>query len=286
MTGSPSRWLWLMPWRRPWSLAVKVGLLNIGLCAALAVALTWLGTYRAIAGLQEQAEAALAADARVVADGVDGWHAQRMAQLKSLANMRVLRGYLEHPTTMRAATPRTRPRRPDQPQQRRQRCRLHRARGPDAGRSSPAAIPATSARTSPSATTSRRRCKGRPFISGVSISTITNAPSIFHSVPVRSEQGVVLGVLRSRSRLDWVQQIVQSAHGRVGAGATGVLLDESGLVISSSVHPDWQLRPVVPLSPELPALRSRATSAGATTRPRPLDQQDLSRPSASRSGRS
>ena len=28
--------------------------------------------------------------------------------------------------------------------------------------------------------------KGRPFISGVSISTITDAPSIFHAVPVRA----------------------------------------------------------------------------------------------------
>src|SRR4051795_9982832 len=75
------------------SLALKVGLLNIGLCAALAVALTWLGAYRAFGGLQEQAEAALAADARVVADGIDGWHAQRMSQLQALANMHLVRNY-------------------------------------------------------------------------------------------------------------------------------------------------------------------------------------------------
>jgi C4-dicarboxylate-specific signal transduction histidine kinase len=91
--------------------------------------------------------------------------------------------------------------------------------------------------------------RGRPFISGVSISTITDAPSIFHSVPVRSEHGGVVGALRSRSKLDWVQQVVHSADGRVGAGATGVLLDESGLVIGSSVHPEWLLRPIVPPSP-------------------------------------
>ena len=37
-------------------------------------------------------------------------------------------------------------------------------------------------------------------ITGVSISTITNVPAIFHSVPVRGEQGQILGVLRSRSK--------------------------------------------------------------------------------------
>src|SRR5262249_5664834 len=81
--------------RRSWRLAVKIGLLNIALCAALAVALTWLGTYRAVNGLQEQAEAALGADARAVADGVDAWHAERMRQLRALAGIRVVRAYLQ-----------------------------------------------------------------------------------------------------------------------------------------------------------------------------------------------
>src|SRR3954468_1360180 len=78
-----------------WSLAVKVGLLNIGLCAALAVALTWLGTYRGFTGLEEQAEVSLGADARVVADGVDNWHALRIAQLKALGNMHLVRAYAD-----------------------------------------------------------------------------------------------------------------------------------------------------------------------------------------------
>src|SRR4051812_31854641 len=62
-----------------WSLAVKVGLLNIGLCAALAFVLTGLATYRGFTGLERQAEIALAADAGIVADGVDNWHALRVA---------------------------------------------------------------------------------------------------------------------------------------------------------------------------------------------------------------
>src|SRR3954468_22915802 len=87
-----------------WSLAVKVGLLNIGLCAALAFVLTGLATYRGFTGLERQAEVALAADAGIVADGVDNWHAQRVAQLKALANMHLLQDYATADDDTRALT--------------------------------------------------------------------------------------------------------------------------------------------------------------------------------------
>src|SRR5262249_1117807 len=111
--------------------------------------------------------------------------------------------------------------------------------------------------------------RGRPFISGVSISTITNAPAIFHSVPIRGDSGELVGVPRSRSKLDWVQQLVQSAQSRVGTGATGVLLDESGLVISSSARPSWLLRPVVPLSPAVSAALASDKRWGNNPAPEP-----------------
>ena len=230
MTPVSTQWWRTLLLKRHWSLAARIGLLNIGLCAALAISLTWLGTYRAVNELEEQAEAALAADARVVADGVDGWPAQRMAQLKSLANMRILRGYLESDENQRADT-------------------RGLVRDALTSHNSVASDVDSIALADPTGTFIassnvgdigqnvgqrdyfQEAMRSRPFISGVSISTITDAPSIFHSVPVRSESGGVVGVLRSRSKLDWVQQVVQSADGRVGVDATGVLLDESGLAL-------------------------------------------------------
>ena len=40
-------------------------------------------------------------------------------------------------------------------------------------------------------------------------------------------------------------------RGRVGAGATGLLIDDQGLVIASAQDPNWLLRPIVPLSTEV-----------------------------------
>ena len=43
--------------------------------------------------------------------------------------------------------------------------------------------------------------QGREFISGVTISSITGKPAIFHSVPIRNAANTVVGVLRARSSL-------------------------------------------------------------------------------------
>src|SRR5205807_2535710 len=90
---------------------------------------------------------------------------------------------------------------------------------------------------------------GREFVSGVTISGITNKPALYHSVPIRDAAGMVVGVLRARSSLITLTQIVQAADDRLGAGADGVLLDANGLVIANTVDDGWLLRPTVPLSP-------------------------------------
>jgi hypothetical protein len=64
----------------------------------------------------------------------------------------------------------------------------------------------------------RNAMAGDTFITGVSVSTITNAPSIFHSAPVKSADGSVLGVVRSRATLTEVQNSVRAAGNRLGAG--------------------------------------------------------------------
>ncbi|MCC7367924.1 MAG: EAL domain-containing protein [Chloroflexi bacterium] len=256
------------------SLAARIGLLNIMLCATLAVALTWLGTYRAIRGLDEQAQAALTADARGVASGIDAWHAQRMNQLRALASMHVIGDFV-------LTAPEQRPARLEPIFDI---LRGHASIAPDVDSIALAdangTFIASSSPTDIGQNVSQRdyfaeAMFGRPFISGVSISTITNAPSIFHSFPVTNERGIVVGILRSRSKLDWVQGIVQSAQARVGAGATGILLDESGLVISSSSDPSWLLRPIVPLQPTVSAALASDKRWGNNPAPGPLGEADL-----------
>jgi C4-dicarboxylate-specific signal transduction histidine kinase len=117
--------------------------------------------------------------------------------------------------------------------------------------------------------------QGKTFITGVSISTITNAPSVFHSAPVKNASGKVIGVIRSRSSLDYVMRVVAVAKNRVGAGGTGVLLDQDGLVIATNVDPQWLLRPVIPLKPEVNAAMVKDKRWGNAEQPAPLGESDL-----------
>ena len=115
----------------------------------------------------------------------------------------------------------------------------------------------------------------RPYITSVAVSTLTNKPSIFFSAPVLSTAGKVLGVVRSRSSLAGVEKAVADARDRTGAGATGILLDPSGLVIADSEHADWQQRPIVPLPTDRLDALLKGKQWGNNSAPEPLNEQDL-----------
>jgi methyl-accepting chemotaxis protein len=93
--------------------------------------------------------------------------------------------------------------------------------------------------------------QGREFVSGVTISPITNRPSLYHSVPIRNAAGTVVGVLRARSSLVTLTQVVHAAAGRLGSGANGVLLDAHGLVIANTLDEGWLMRPTVSLTADV-----------------------------------
>ena len=57
---------------RTWPLAVQMVIVSVGVAAALAVLLTAMGYYLAARGLRTEAAIALAADARVVTDAIEG----------------------------------------------------------------------------------------------------------------------------------------------------------------------------------------------------------------------
>src|SRR5437870_6772978 len=87
--------------------------------------------------------------------------------------------------------------------------------------------------------------------------------------------GQVLGVVRSRSSLNAVQQAVAQAQGRTGVGARGVLIDDHGLVIADSANPDWLLRPITPLAPDVSDALVKGKQWGNNPPAEPLAESDL-----------
>jgi len=232
-----------------WSLATKTTAMCVALGALLAAALMLQGYSFAAEGLREQAEAALGSDARLVHDFVDGWNAQRLTELRALSRLAAVRSVAAgkaNAASMAAAAE---------------------ALASIAASSKDVDSIAicddrgnimlnTNGDDAKSGTSNvrfrdyfQRAALGEEFISGVSISTLSGKPAIFHSVPVL-EGGHVVGVLRSRAGLSSVQAAVAAAKDRTGAGAQGILLDEDGLVIANSIADDWLLHPIVAVSAE------------------------------------
>ncbi len=253
-------------------LGTKVLLLCVGIAAALAAALTALGYSKARAGLREQAEDAMTAEAKGVGDAIDRWNEGRLRVLQALAASLALRHALQpvRPADAAAAD---------------EALSIAAATEPDVDSIGVLDLRGTFIRSSnpkdPGQNVAQRdyfqnALRGLNWTSGVSISTITDAPSIFHSAPVRSEQGEVIGVIRSRSSLREIEGLVNSARGRVGTGAVGVLIDEQGLLITSSASPEWRLKPIVQLSKDVLGTLLKDKRWGKKTEPpAPLGDKDL-----------
>jgi methyl-accepting chemotaxis protein len=255
-------------------LGLRVTVLCVSLSAMLAVGLTWLGYTQARQGLSEQAQATLAADARTVVQGIDGWHNVRVDMLRTLAQL---------PTAQRILAS-------DTPT-------------PEDLQDAQAILNAADKRVNAvdSVTFTNREAKaildsdpkgvgnnvsardyfqgpmtGQPiFITSVTVSTITNQPTLFHSAAVTGSDGARIGIVRTRASIDEVEQIVAQAQGRAGAGAQGILLDENGLVIASTVDPTWQGRPIVPLDPEASKALNAKKRWGNAAEPVPLTETEL-----------
>jgi diguanylate cyclase (GGDEF)-like protein/PAS domain S-box-containing protein len=240
-----------------------------GLAAALAVGLTAMGYVQAAQGLREQAEATLSSDALVVTTSIDDWNSQRLASLATLARLpaiqQTLSGSLDH-TTLRGTLEAMETARDGAETMElidRSGVVLFSKRSNDIGGDLRARdevrIPLD---------------EQRPFISRVSLLPGRRAV-IYHGVPVLDGAGVLLGALRARSSLETIEQVVESAENRTGAGAVGLLLDEQGLVLVNSQHPEWLMRPSVPLSADITAQLVAVRMWGADAAPDPLDQPDL-----------
>ena len=235
---------------RAWPVATKIVGLCVGVAAAVAVGLTTLGYTQAASGLKQQAEAALWSDGLVVANQVDAWNDKRLIDVQSLAALPAVRRALENganadPADVQAAQ---------------DAMNVVRAAGDDVlsislmdagGTIQMSTLAPNVGKNLKQRDYFQASMAGKNFISGVAIALTDGQTSLFRSAPVYGSDGHVIGVMQGRSSVEAMQKMIDQARGRVGAGATGLLIDDQGLVIASGQDPRWLLRPIVTLSPDV-----------------------------------
>lgn len=79
---------------------------------------------------------------------------------------------------------------------------------------------------------------GAVFVSDPSYSVITNRPALFLAAPVKTSNGVLVGVVRSRLNLTQIWDLVESDAGSVGRGASSMLIDDYGIRLAVSETKD------------------------------------------------
>jgi methyl-accepting chemotaxis protein len=232
---------------RTWPVATKLVALCIGIAIAMAVGLTALGYTQAAAGLKQQAEAGLGSDGLLVANQVDAWNAKRLSDVQALAALPAVRRALEGGEAVN----------PKSVQATHDAMDVIRASSDDVLSisllDSGGTIVVSTLAPNVGKNLKQREyfqtaMNGHSFVSGVAVALTDGATSLFRAAPVRAEDGHVIGVMQGRSSVAALQKILEQARGRVGAGATGLLIDDQGLVIASAQDPSWLLRPIVPLS--------------------------------------
>ena len=233
-----------------WPVAAKIVGLCVGMAASLAIGLTVLGYTQASAGLQTQAEAALGSDGLLVANQVDDWNNKRLSDVQSLAVLPAVQRVLEYgdradPADVQAAQ---------------DAMNVMRNSSDDVLSISLIAEDGTIHMSTLAPNVGKNlkvrdyfkaSMNGQSFISGVAVAITDGQTSLLRSAPVRGSDGRVIGVMQGRSGVDALQKMVDQARGRVGAGATGLLIDDQGLVIASGQDPRWLLRPIVNLAPDV-----------------------------------
>ena len=75
---------------------------------------------------------------------------------------------------------------------------------------------------------------GLVYISDPSYSVITNKPALFFSAPIKTTDGVLVGVVRSRINLGQIWEFVEGDQGSVGANSRSFLVDDYGIRLAVS----------------------------------------------------
>lgn len=92
---------------------------------------------------------------------------------------------------------------------------------------------------------------GLPYLSPVRFAERVGGVYFHFSAPIRNDVGVIIGVLRVRYSVGFLQQLVTQVRGSAGQGSFAVLLDENGLRLAHDTAPDLVFKTVIPLDPEI-----------------------------------
>ena len=258
----------------PRTLAAKIVFLSVGIAAALSLSLTVIGYRKSVQGLRERSAKALAAEARLTASLVDTWAHDHLSALRALANLRTVRRVLE---TVAAPAD-------DDLDAADNALSDAVALAPEiesvallapSGKVVRSTDPADDGRDVRLRAYFREAIAGRPYVSGITTSVVTFLPVLFFAVPVLGSNGTIIGAVRLRVKLAPIANFVEAARGRAGPGAHGLLLDQSGLVVASTIDPSWRLRPIAALSPADQKAALDDKRWGKASPPAPLDIEEI-----------
>lgn len=261
---------------RDWSLALKVSSLCVAITVTLSIGLSVIGYNKASEGLREQARAGLGSDGRVVAQALESWNAQRFsaedvvlgltpvrnAPLPAFASDDAVRAATQEALDSTARAGATAG------------VNMLSVMAPD-GTIVLASDAAGLGVKAPQRDYFQAAMRGQRFVTGVTIPSSSPLPAIYHSAPIPGADGKPVGVLMTRSGLDAVSATVSAARDRAGKGAQGVLLDENGLVIASTIDEGWMQRPVVTLQKDVLDALVAGKRWGSAAAPEALGQNDL-----------
>jgi hypothetical protein len=183
--------------RRSLTLSSKIVLLSVGVSAALAFGLTWLGYRKAATGLRAKSELALGSEALLTATLVENWMSERLVALRGVASLRSVRTVLDTAVSLA-----------------REDVDATNLALADVASVAPEieSIDVVDLRGGVVASTTdeqdfrppaQRRelleaLAGRETISGVTVSPSSGKPCIYTAVPARGSNGTVVGVVRAR----------------------------------------------------------------------------------------
>lgn len=92
---------------------------------------------------------------------------------------------------------------------------------------------------------------GLPYLSPVRFAERVGGVYFHFSAPIRNDVGMIVGVLRVRYSVGFLQQLVAEMRGSAGHGSYAILLDENGLRLAHDNAPDLVFKTVAPLDPEI-----------------------------------
>jgi methyl-accepting chemotaxis protein len=257
-----------------WSVATRIVVACVGIALVFAGAVTAIGYLKASAGLNEQGQARLESDAVIVTTAVDQFNSKHQEIGHAVARLPLVIRVL---AAGDAVTPEDRAAISELASSLtagidgETGVSFDDAKGTLAFGNNPATIGAKVDQRD----YFKEAMQGRDFISGVSRTTTDGTSAVFVATPIKTPDGKVVGVVNVRGDPAGFQRILDAEMKRLGSSARGVLMDEQGLVIASTVDPSWLLRPVVALSPAAAQTLVADKRWGAQPMPEPLGEQGL-----------